>query len=66
MVVGLFLGDGKWYLDVVMENLIGDDMDWVFELLVELYVVVYLYGKVEMKLGCKMGYINCVVLFVKV
>ncbi|MGH1445734.1 MAG: 5-(carboxyamino)imidazole ribonucleotide synthase [Cognatishimia sp.] len=61
-VVGLPLGDGKRHSDVVMENLIGDDMDRVPELLVEPHVAVHLYGKAETKPGRKMGHINRVVL----
>ena len=57
-VVGLPLGDGKRHNDVVMENLIGDDMDRVPELLKEPHVAVHLYGKAEAKAGRKMGHIN--------
>ncbi len=57
-VVGLPLGDGKRHSDVVMENLIGDDMDRVPELLGETNVAVHLYGKAEAKQGRKMGHIN--------
>lgn len=57
-VVGLPLGDGKRHSDVVMENLIGDDMDRVPELLKEPHVAVHLYGKSETKAGRKMGHIN--------
>ncbi|MFY0596602.1 MAG: 5-(carboxyamino)imidazole ribonucleotide synthase [Cognatishimia sp.] len=57
-VVGLPLGDGKRHSDVVMENLIGEDMDRVPELLKEPHVAVHLYGKAEAKAGRKMGHIN--------
>lgn len=57
-VVGLPLGDGKRHSDVVMENLIGEDMDRVPELLKEPHVAVHLYGKAETKAGRKMGHIN--------
>lgn len=57
-VVGLPLGDGKRHSDVVMENLIGEDMDRVPELLVEPHVAVHLYGKEQVKTGRKMGHIN--------
>lgn len=57
-VVGLPLGDGKRHSDVVMENLIGDDMDRVPELLKEPHVAVHLYGKAEAKAGRKMGHVN--------
>lgn len=57
-VVGLPLGDGKRHNDVVMENLIGADMDRVPELLKEPHVAVHLYGKAEVKAGRKMGHVN--------
>ena len=57
-VVGLPLGDGKRHSDVVMENLIGEDMDRVPDLLKEPHVAVHLYGKAETKAGRKMGHIN--------
>lgn len=57
-VVGLPLGDGKRHSDVVMENLIGEDMDKVPDLLKEQHVAVHLYGKAEAKTGRKMGHIN--------
>lgn len=60
-VVGLPLGDGKRHSDVVMENLIGEDMDRVPDLLKEPHVAVHLYGKAETKAGRKMGHINRVV-----
>lgn len=57
-VAGLPLGDGKRYADVVMENLIGDDMDRVPELLATPGVQVHLYGKGEPRPGRKMGHVN--------
>ena len=57
-VVGLPLGNGERHSDVVMENLIGDDMDRVPELLNEAHVAVHLYGKSDVKPGRKMGHIN--------
>ncbi len=57
-VVGLPLADGKRQSDVVMENLIGEDMDKVPALLKEPHVAVHLYGKAEAKPGRKMGHIN--------
>lgn len=60
-VVGLPLGDGKRHSDVVMENLIGDDMDRVPALLSEPHTAVHLYGKADVKAGRKMGHINRVV-----
>ena len=57
-VVGLPLGDGKRHNDVVMENLIGEDMDRVPDLLKEPHVAVHLYGKADVKAGRKMGHVN--------
>lgn len=57
-VMGLPLGDGGRYADVVMENLIGSDMDRLPELLRLRDVAVHLYGKAETRAGRKMGHIN--------
>lgn len=57
-IAGWPLGDGKRYADVVMENLIGDDMDQVPALAKEPNCALHLYGKVETKAGRKMGHIN--------
>ena len=57
-IAGWPLGDGKRYADVVMENLIGDDMDQVPALAKEPNCALHLYGKVETKTGRKMGHIN--------
>ncbi|WBU52505.1 5-(carboxyamino)imidazole ribonucleotide synthase [Paracoccus sp. SCSIO 75233] len=57
-VVGLPLGDGQRYADVVMENLIGDDMDRLPALLAERDVQLHLYGKTEIRPGRKMGHVN--------
>ena len=57
-VAGLPLGDGKRYADVVMENLIGDDVDRVPDLLATPGVQVHLYGKGDPRPGRKMGHIN--------
>ncbi|MFI0394883.1 5-(carboxyamino)imidazole ribonucleotide synthase [Paracoccus jiaweipingae] len=57
-VAGLPLGDGSRCLDVVMENLIGDDMGRVPALMAEAGVQVHLYGKAEARAGRKMGHIN--------
>ncbi len=59
-VVGLPLGDGKRHSDVVMENLIGDDMDRVPEILTQSHTALHLYGKAETKSGRKMGHANFV------
>jgi 5-(carboxyamino)imidazole ribonucleotide synthase len=60
-ITGLPLGDGHRYADVVMENLIGDDMDRVPGLLAERDVALHLYGKPERRAGRKMGHANRIV-----
>ncbi|MDO5706891.1 MAG: 5-(carboxyamino)imidazole ribonucleotide synthase, partial [Paracoccus sp. (in: a-proteobacteria)] len=50
-VAGLPLGDGSRYADVVMENLIGDDLDRVPDLLTQPGVQMHLYGKGEARPG---------------
>ncbi len=57
-VAGLPLGDGQRHADVVMENLIGDDMDRVPDLLRAPDTQLHLYGKAEVKPGRKMGHAN--------
>ncbi len=57
-VAGLPLGDGKRYADVVMENLIGDDLDRVPDLLKTPNTQVHLYGKGAARPGRKMGHVN--------
>lgn len=59
-VAGLPLGDGKRHADVVMENLIGDDMDRVHALLAQPRTQIHLYGKGkgEARAGRKMGHAN--------
>lgn len=57
-VAGLPLGDGQRHSDVVMENLIGADMDTVPQLLREPNCALHLYGKAEVKSGRKMGHVN--------
>ncbi len=59
-VAGWPLGDGSRHSDVVMENLIGDDMDRVPEL-AKTDAAIHLYGKAEVKAGRKMGHVNRVV-----
>jgi 5-(carboxyamino)imidazole ribonucleotide synthase len=56
-VAGLPLGDGSRYADVVMENLIGHDMNRVPELLKE-GARLHFYGKAEVREGRKMGHVN--------
>ncbi|MCE8521846.1 5-(carboxyamino)imidazole ribonucleotide synthase [Ruegeria pomeroyi] len=57
-VAGWPLGDGQRHADVVMENLIGADMDRVPELATERDLALHLYGKAEAKPGRKMGHVN--------
>jgi len=57
-VAGWPLGDGRRYADVVMENLIGDDMERVPALARETDVALHLYGKAESRAGRKMGHAN--------
>ena len=57
-VAGWPLGDGQRHTDVVMENLIGDDMDRVADLAAEPDCALHLYGKAEVKPGRKMGHVN--------
>jgi 5-(carboxyamino)imidazole ribonucleotide synthase len=57
-VAGWPLGDGKRHSDVVMENLIGFDMDRLPELMAEPATALHLYGKAETKAGRKMGHVN--------
>ncbi|MFC0200735.1 5-(carboxyamino)imidazole ribonucleotide synthase [Paracoccus rhizosphaerae] len=60
-VAGLPLGDGKRYADVVMENLIGDDIARVPQLMASSGVQLHLYGKGEARPGRKMGHVNRIV-----
>ena len=57
-VAGWPLGDGSRHANVVMENLIGDDMDRVPELARDGGCALHLYGKAECKPGRKMGHVN--------
>ncbi len=60
-VIGWPLGDGQRHADVVMENLIGDDMEQVPVLSREPMTALHLYGKTEIKPGRKMGHVNRIV-----
>lgn len=57
-IAGWPLGDGSRHTDVVMENLIGDDMDKVAGIAKEQNAALHLYGKAETKAGRKMGHVN--------
>ncbi len=60
-VAGWPLGDGKRHSDVVMENLIGNDMDRVPDLARAPDTALHLYGKAETKPGRKMGHVNRII-----
>ena len=55
-VTGLPLGNTSRHSDCVMENLIGDDIERVGELLAQPDTLVHLYGKAEARPGRKMGH----------
>lgn len=57
-IAGWPLGDGSRHADIVMENLIGDDMDRLPQLAKEPDTALHLYGKRETKPGRKMGHVN--------
>lgn len=57
-VAGLPLGDGGRHSDVVMENLIGDDIARIPNLLAARDTALHLYGKAEARAGRKMGHVN--------
>ena len=59
-IAGWPLGDGSRHSDVVMENLIGDDMDRVDALRSD-GGALHLYGKSEVKAGRKMGHMNRII-----
>ncbi|QFU09617.1 N5-carboxyaminoimidazole ribonucleotide synthase [Rhodobacteraceae bacterium THAF1] len=60
-VAGWPVGDGSRHSDVVMENLIGDDMDRLPALRAEPATAIHLYGKSETRAGRKMGHVNRIV-----
>lgn len=55
-IAGLPLADASRHSNCVMENLIGDDVLRVPELLAEPDLVLHLYGKTEARPGRKMGH----------
>jgi 5-(carboxyamino)imidazole ribonucleotide synthase len=59
-IAGWPLGNGQRHSDVVMENLIGDDMDRVPALAAQAETALHLYGKADVKAGRKMGHVNFV------
>lgn len=60
-IAGLPLGDGSRHSDVVMENLIGDDVEKVPAILKERHAALHLYGKGQPRPGRKMGHVNRIV-----
>lgn len=60
-VTGLPLGDGQRHNDVVMENLIGNDVLGVPQILRESNSALHLYGKADVKPGRKMAHVNRIV-----
>lgn len=57
-ICGLPLASTARHSDCVMENLIGDDVDRVEDLLREPGLVLHLYGKSEARPGRKMGHLT--------
>lgn len=57
-IAGWPLGNGARHANVVMENLIGDDVDRLATLAAEPGVQIHLYGKSETRPGRKMAHIN--------
>ena len=57
-IAGWPLGDGKRHSDIVMENLIGADLERVPELARNPAAALHLYGKADVKPGRKMGHVN--------
>ncbi len=57
-IAGWPLGDGSRHSDVVMENLIGNDIDRIRDIAQERNAAIHLYGKAEARPGRKMGHVN--------
>jgi 5-(carboxyamino)imidazole ribonucleotide synthase len=57
-ITGWPLGDGSRHTDVMMENLIGDDILRVPKIAREAGAALHLYGKLESRVGRKMGHVN--------
>ncbi|MFC5386936.1 5-(carboxyamino)imidazole ribonucleotide synthase [Aquamicrobium segne] len=55
-IAGLTLGSPRRHSDCVMENLIGDDVARLPELVAETDIMVHLYGKTQARAGRKMGH----------
>jgi 5-(carboxyamino)imidazole ribonucleotide synthase len=57
-IAGWPLGDGKRHANVVMENLIGDDVNKAPQLAAQSGTQIHLYGKADTRPGRKMGHVN--------
>ena len=57
-IAGWPLGDGRRHSDVMMENLIGEDIDRLPLLLQETGAAIHIYGKESVRPGRKMGHVN--------
>ena len=57
-ITGWALGDGSRNVDVVMENLIGEEIHNLEALSQDPNVAIHAYGKADVKPGRKMGHIN--------
>ena len=57
-IAGLPLGDGSRHADVVMENLIGDDIARLSEIVADPGASLHFYGKGQARPGRKMGHVN--------
>ena len=57
-IAGWPIGDGRRHSDVIMENLIGDDVDRLPGLLEEMDLAIHMYGKADVRPGRKMGHVN--------
>ena len=60
-ITGWTIGNGARYADVVMENLIGEDVERIADLARDPDCAIHLYGKAEAKPGRKMGHVNRVI-----
>ncbi|MBL4598983.1 MAG: ATP-grasp domain-containing protein, partial [Rhizobiaceae bacterium] len=57
-ICGLPLGNPARHSNCVLENLIGDDIDQVPQILGESNAMLHLYGKDEVRAGRKMGHVT--------
>ena len=57
-IAGWPLGNGERHANVVMENLIGEDVNRAPALAAEPAVQIHLYGKAESRPGRKMGHVT--------